>query len=481
MAQNRPEIVEYALRKLADNEMSVNEFIKQYNELLRENDVPYDNRIYIDNDTRTQVNRLSSSMYCLYKQGERLRFYDIESRDYSELLEALHLDSFRNTEISTLKLMNENPEIMLKYDIRDKYELHNLLKKISEKEGLDYITFSRQPILRFGEFDRNRAIYEIIEAFSPISLNELIEFLYSEFGYEKNTATAIFLKQFSAYYHNGVFSVDYKSIPENRSAVLNAELMEPFYYFNEIKAKYSELFQGADIDEINPRSLKKLGFSIFSGYVLRGYDSAAAYFTELLTKDDLTDIGALNKRYGAIKMFAQSYANLLAEHRLFLYDKDRTISMRRLYKFGVAEDDIFSFCNEVASFIEKDQYFTIYSLRNNGFSHKLDELGFDDIFYASILAASSEFTSQNVFGTKVLLNRKIRGQFSIDDFLLSLLREYDIVELDDFVQDCEDRFGITIKDKHRITSVTKNSELYFDPIMGKIYRNKELFYLDLDE
>lgn len=58
-----------------------------------------------------------------------MRYYDIDSRDYKELLDTLALDRFSNTEISTLKFFNDFPELMNKYDIRDQYELHNLLKK----------------------------------------------------------------------------------------------------------------------------------------------------------------------------------------------------------------------------------------------------------------------------------------------------------------------------------------------------------------
>ena len=53
------------------------------------------------------TNNLSSSKYCLWKQGERLRYYDIEGYDYTELLQTLHLESFENIEISALKFMED--------------------------------------------------------------------------------------------------------------------------------------------------------------------------------------------------------------------------------------------------------------------------------------------------------------------------------------------------------------------------------------
>jgi hypothetical protein len=50
-------------------------------------------------------------------------------RDFTELLEELELDVYEDVEFSAKKLIDCHPELMRKYDIRDQYELHNLLRK----------------------------------------------------------------------------------------------------------------------------------------------------------------------------------------------------------------------------------------------------------------------------------------------------------------------------------------------------------------
>lgn len=98
--------------------------------MLKENDVPLETKLYyIDTNLGARRNKYSNSRKCLWKYGSKMRYYDIDSRDYKELLDTLALDRFSNTEISTLKFFNDFPELMNKYDIRDQYELHNLLKK----------------------------------------------------------------------------------------------------------------------------------------------------------------------------------------------------------------------------------------------------------------------------------------------------------------------------------------------------------------
>ena len=124
------------------------------------------------------MNKLSCSNLCLWKQGQRLRFYEIVSRDYTELWDSLNLESFENTEISTLKFFEDYPELMRSYDIRDQYELHNLLKKTLSEGSFHDLRFGRQPMLQFGEFDRTAALYAMLEDLSPVSSEEFVEYIH---------------------------------------------------------------------------------------------------------------------------------------------------------------------------------------------------------------------------------------------------------------------------------------------------------------
>ena len=204
--KNRADIEDYAMQKYAQDEITFERFIQLYNGMLEDNDIPFDEKIYYTEGViRTRANRIGDSRHCLWKQGARLRWYDIDARDYTALLEKLNLDSYQNTEVSTRKFLRQFPELMDEYDIRDPYELHNLLKKISDRYALNFVDFSRQPVLQFGEYDRVRMILNILEAFSPITQEELYEYLAEEYGMEGGMFPYHALKQ---YYHNGVYSAD---------------------------------------------------------------------------------------------------------------------------------------------------------------------------------------------------------------------------------------------------------------------------------
>lgn len=113
------------------------------------------------------------SHFLLWKLGERFRYYDIDGQDFTELFEVLDLGSYKNVELSTVKFVEEYPELMEKYDIRDGYELHNLLKKVLETDSCGTypeLKFSKMPTIRFGTPDRDSDMFDIMVENAPISI-----------------------------------------------------------------------------------------------------------------------------------------------------------------------------------------------------------------------------------------------------------------------------------------------------------------------
>ena len=480
--ENSREVIEnYAMEKFCQDEMTYDDFVDRYNSLLQDNSVDFDEKLYYtDKSRRFRGNRLSDSMCCLWKQGERLRFYNISERDYSELLETLNLTEFQNTEVSTLKFMNDYPGLMKKYDIRDQYELHNLLKKIVDPGTCQDISFRRQPMIRFGQFDRNQAIREVIETFSPISANELTSYLLAEYGYDEATSMATYLLPFTQYYHNGVFSVSFKKIPENRVPLLRKNLPNDFYFLTEIKEIYHKIFPDADLDEINLRSLKALGYTVLEKYVLTRHKTAESFFREILTKEDVFSITPFAERFGSVRMYGDTLRELWLNLDILRFEKDKYLNIRRLEKLGITKADLRDYCSKVFEEVPENSVFTIHSIKDNADS-KLNDLGFDDLFYGELLAVSGNFLYARCFGSFVFYKGTLDSGFNKKNFCLETLKAYDSVELDDYIADCYEIYGIQISEKYDVLSAIRGTEFYYDNIMQKIYRSKNEYYAEFDE
>ena len=482
--RQRSDIEDYALSKVARDELSYDEFTERYNELLQQNGIDFDEKLYYTDEVRrTRSNRLSDSMFCLWKQGEKLRYYDISSQDYEELLQTLNLGKYTDTELSTLKFIEDFPEVMKKYDIRDQYELHNLLKKIVDVNDYHDMVFHRQPMIQFGEFDRAKALYSVLEAVAPVTTEELADYIHMEFGYDKATTMWTYLQSLNQFYHQGVYSIDFKRIPNDRVSLFKERLTEEFYYISEVKEIYKEMFGDVDLEEINPFSLKSMGFVVFTTYVIQNFQTAESYFTHLLTSQDVYDISTLNGKFMNLKTYYCVYIALRQNYDIFLFDKNQAITMNRLSKLGITKEDIKKFCDNVVEFAEEGTCFTMHSLRKAGFVSELDDLGFDDYFYAGILAMDPRFMWQHVFGGIVLSLKTGRSEeiISKKSFLIYALSKYDSVDLDDFIIDCLEEYGINISDRYEITRAIAGTDMYYDSIMAKVYRNKNCYYAEFDD
>lgn len=98
-----------------------------------------------------------------------------------------------NIELSTRKFLIDYPDLMKRYDLRDEYEIHNLLKKIHAEKENPQMVFGRMPSLQFGVFDKDSAVKEILFAMAPVSLDDLAEMISLEYGTREDTIKANWL------------------------------------------------------------------------------------------------------------------------------------------------------------------------------------------------------------------------------------------------------------------------------------------------
>ncbi len=474
-------IEDYIIYKYCQNDTVFDDFCNLYNRILRENGVPDNPDIYYTEEViRTRENKIADSHKVLWKYGKCFRYYDVDGKDYQELLDTIGIYSYRDTGLSTLYWINNYPDIMEKYDIRDRYELHNLLKKIIPEGSINGIHFDRNPGVIFGDFDRNQAIYELLCRYSPISSDDFADIIHEEYGYDRGTIQADYFKAIRQYYHKGVYSVDFKSIPDENASQFLGALNEDLYFDNELRDIYFGLFPNANPDDINPRSMQEIGFTAFAKYYLKNkWSSLAEYFRYLLTKDELFDYSAYNKRYGYIVLYSQTFREIRASFDLFILDDGTALSIDRLRKVNIQKQDIIDYCDSVDQFVGDSSFFTLRSLTKSGFESSLDILGFEDSFYERILEICGRFNSTHCENVMVLAKGDGTKNFTKKDFILAVVSKFRSIKIDDLEYYLADEFGIKFKEKHKLTSLFADADVYYDQIMDTVYANKEVYYDEL--
>lgn len=476
----RKKIEDYVLFRYFKDGGTVDEFFETYNSFLKENDVVEESLIATDEVKRTRENRISGSMKVLWKQNRRLRYYDIEGTDFQELLEALDLSQYENTELSTLKFIYDYPELMQKYDIRDEYELHNLLKKICDPADYNEISFGRMPGIVFGVVDRDEKVKELLNNLAPISQEDFVATISEKYGYKPLTIKANWLDCINEYYINGEYHTeaeDDQILTDEQLCKFDDQLTENFYFDDEVSRIYSRII--GEKGTPKPYVIKKLGFNVRSGYIFRGADTANEFFTRMLTEKDVVDLSVYGSKLHYLISFSQIEYALREEYEILEFEPYQYLNIRRLKEFGVEKRDIVSYCGEVKKFVDDDSYFTIPWLRKNGFYSKLENLGFGDFFYESILSLYPGITASiNRRGERagsVLLKTGERSG-SKTDFMIAIIEEKGSIDRDELIEYCFNNYNIVIPDNIKYQGIFENSDVYYDSIMGKYYANYSLYF-----
>lgn len=477
-------IEDHLLRTRCHDTVSIDAFYQMYNDFLREHQLEQPFLQMNQMIRRTRENRLSRLPTVLWTQNRRLRYYNMPDMDFTELLEELDLKQYHSVEISSRKLLLEHPRLMRHYDIRDEYELHNLLKKIHAENENPSLVFGRMPGLQFGVSSREAVTFSAMQRLAPVSREALCAELSAETGYLPETISGTWLDCIEVYYHDQVYSMDFPCMPEADFQRLRDALSEDFYTFDEAWDIYSRLSDQPDRQYFTPFNLKRMGFQVYRTFILKNWRSAEQYFTDVLTREDVYNYELLNKRLSATRDFNwQNIAHnsivvcalndLKGDYDVVEFAPHQILSIRRLKQFGVDKAQLCQFCDLVYDCTCEGDLFTLYQLRDAGLKSDLDQLGFEDCFFQSILKEDPRFAHQNMGGNVLFFRGP--GPITRQTLLRYLVCKEGKMDTDELLDMIQQEYGIKM-DKEDISSVCQNCELYFDRIMDAVYANYDIYY-----
>ena len=233
----REELLRELAKELYSKEdVLVKDFYDSYMQFLKDNNLDKNEKLLFPSE-RAFESRILDSKYVMAKYGRRLRYYPIIEYDVCDLIERIRLEQFDNVEISTLKLFNDNKDVMEEYNIIDEYELHNLLKKTEDiwnKNKTYDVTLTRMPFMSFGQADRKKQTIDFLHQIAPVSLGEFAQLYEMEYGVLSATFMANMFQYVSNYYHNGMFFTDQTVLADSEKKILKDNLREDFYFLDDI-------------------------------------------------------------------------------------------------------------------------------------------------------------------------------------------------------------------------------------------------------
>lgn len=473
--KTRTDLVDYVLKTYTKNDIHFDEFKDIYLTLVEDLNLSDVENIGILD--RGYENKLLSSNKVLWKYGRMLRYYDQENYDFTELLKVLNLNQYMDVEYSTLKFFRQYSDLMSDYDIRDEYELHNLLKKICSKQDYPYIKFNRMPNIEFGLANRSKQVKELLYMKAPISNHDFAKEYENEYGVGANTVLANYVGDIEKYFHQGEYVIDFPDIPDDTKYALKAKLLDEIYLMEDVILEAKKIDPEIEREKLNPRSLKSLGFTTYEKYIVSNkYDNAAHYFNHILTNEDLIDIGKIDSRIKQLVSFTAQLYKLKKEYEIIEYAPDKYVNLKRLKTKGINKEMFNDFNKQVLNFLGEGKYFTMAFLREQGFSHYLDKLGFDDWFYTSILIENKEKISYIRVGrNKVMLTGKYG--FNFEEFVESIVYKQEDLYIDIYDLDAilKNKYQVYM-DIYKLISIIKSSSMHYDEITEQVYADYEIYY-----
>lgn len=474
--KNRNSITNYILKNYAINDMSFEDFRSTYFDIVGNMD---DSDPTLFEIGRGYENKIASSNLTLWKQGKKFRYYNICFYDYTELLETLNLKQYKDIELSTLKFIKLYPDLMKNYDIRDEYELHNLLKKIFSDDIHSSLEFGRMPNLQFGNVNRDNQVLSLLRVLAPISKMDFAKEYQEEYGSNVNTVLANFLNICEEYLYEGIYRIDLPSINNELLDKINESFVADFYTYTDVDCIFKNQFDNVrDNNIFNPQVLKQIGYRVYSNYLISDrFNSAKEYFMELLTGDDIVNTDEIRSEIKSIVAYSSCFYKLKSDYEIVEFLPRKFINIKKLNEFNIRKEDLVNYCEEVSDFVGDNRYFSIESLRKDGFDFdKLEMYGFNDYFYSSLITEDKmNFSHIKIGGAKVF----VKGIFNFTpaDFL-----EYIVYSVDSFsiyIYDLKtilkDEYGVRT-DIYKIIQTVKESDMHYDPISEKIFADYDTYY-----
>ena len=201
-----------------------------------------------------------------------------------------------------------------------------------------------------------------------------------------------------------------------------------------------------------------------------------------MSKKELFDFRTFDSDLTSNWVFDLALKHLKEEYQVIEYERDKYISLERVGKetpWFRGKKTLTDYCVKVSHFIkqEKIDIFTVHYLKERGFKHSIDELGFDEWFYSSILAQSKEgFSCSIVSGNRLFCkaDRNVRLNDLISDILKNTSsKTMDIYDLENVLRK---EYALSNVSIGGIKRSLKDTTIFYDDVSEKCFLSYNIYF-----
>ena len=462
-----------AILKQSDKAMEYSEIMNEYNKIIESTNL--DMELIGETDFRNIDSILNRSNYVLCDAGRYYRYYDIDALDENDV-KALHeMLDVEPGDYSAEFFFNNNELLMKNIDIKNEYELHNLLRKyIGNFNGK--IVYSRMPDIFIDCDDKNAFVDNLIHELSPINLDEFVDYVYQNYGHKNNTFRALLVNNFSKYITNGQIISECPEFTLEQMTILKEKLTDDIYSIITIKELLTELFDVNDFKLINNLNMSKIGYKLRGNYIMKSsISNLEGYMRNIISNSDYYEIKPEMKKIGST--FSSYLYKFIYNLDLFEIDNEKYITIKKLNELGISKDNIKEFINEIEKVISDNEYFNLYTLNKDNFLSNLKKYNFPDCFYETIISTIPNVKSFSVKNNVVFI--KTDEQATREKFINSFVTKNKIF-VSEIKKDIFEKYNIDLYEYY-IKEFIDKKKYYFDNSIDCVYKSKDYYDEDIND
>lgn len=418
--------------------------------------------------------------------GGSIRSYDAPSMDFSALAEELSLFPLGEVECSTVVLMKckEMADILEELDIRNELELHYVLSHYCQ--AIEGVKLGRCPNITFGNGNRNEQILEMIKELSPVSTNDLAATYSERYGVDAATFAGSYLSDFKIYRRNGRFTYTEEKLTDAQQEFLCEQfdnVDRDYFSISLLKARFKARFPESSTALVSGENINSMGFHPSGGLLVRNGTNERALFAKLI--DSKRRFSVDDPEFGRAVFdnsnFQAELAIRIRAYEIVEFEKGRYLSTLAFESIddAIHPSDFKEYVDTAISFMDTGRPYTVRSLNNLGFKHKIDilrdDFGLSDFFFASIL--STGYVGGRLKGTSigsVQVFCRTPYAFSAPMIVEWIVERETAMEVDDLSYLLKDEYGIEAGNA-LLRTIIARTDLYFSESLDMVFESEETY------
>ena len=279
---------------------------------------------------RNTIAKIERSENFIFSFRKKLRYYDYSIID-EKILKKIENIFLSSKGLYSSKYFFDNYSFFSEdLNIKNHYELHNLIKKYFENFKMEKIIIKRMPNILIG-YETEKDFYkEMIFEFSPINANDFYKRINLEFGSDINTLKANLPNIMSDYLVDNQYVMNHISLTENQIFEISKTMAE--------NIKDDEIIMIKDLEKIfnflkisnellNSKNILKLNYKIQSHYLYKKeYGSFSDALLSWIDKNDIFD-----KNIFPYFQKEWLFDKWLNEKKIFIFTKNKYITSKKLF------------------------------------------------------------------------------------------------------------------------------------------------------